>query len=98
MKAALIGDILDLWVKHRGGDWKRIEGRPGERDDEYLIGDVELPYAREAAYGGVPYYVISPRERQKNPLSVGLTSANAERLTPDEIVRMISGPPEPVRN
>jgi len=97
MKAALIRDILDLWVKHRGGEWKQIEGRPGERDDEYLIGDVELPFARETEYGGVPHYVLSFHQRQPRPLSVGLTSANAERLTPEEIVQMITSPSQPPR-
>jgi len=92
MKAALISDILDLWVKHRRGEWRKIEGRPGERDDEYLIGDVELPYAREAEFNGFAHYVLSPRQRQEHPLAVGLTSANAERLTPEEIIKMITSP------
>jgi FlaA1/EpsC-like NDP-sugar epimerase len=92
MKAALIRDILDLWVKHRGGSWHQIEGRPGERDDEYLIGDTELPYAREAEFNGVAHYVLSPRQRQLHPLALGLTSANAERLTAAEIGEMITNP------
>jgi UDP-N-acetylglucosamine 4,6-dehydratase len=92
MKAALIRDILDLWVKHRGGEWRQIEGRPGERDDEYLIGDVERPYSREAEFNGVPHYILSFNKRQERPLVRGLTSANAERLTPEEIVEMITSP------
>ncbi len=92
MKAALIRDVLELWVKHRGGEWRQIEGRPGERDDEYLIGDVELAYAREAEFNGVPHYVISFHQRQERPLPLGLTSANAERLSTEEIVEMITGP------
>lgn len=90
MKSAMVRDILDQWVKHRGGTWKHIEGRPGERDDEYLIGDLELPFTREVSFKGVPHYAISFKERQPNPPSVALTSANAERLTTEEIVDMIT--------
>ena len=43
MKAAMICDILDVWVQEFGGSWKQIEGRPGERDDEYLVGEAEIP-------------------------------------------------------
>ena len=89
MKAALIRDILDLWVERRGGTWRRIEGRPGERDDEYLIGG-SLPYTRGIVYAGVPHYAISSRDRQAHPPTQALTSANTERLTPAEIVDMIT--------
>lgn len=90
MKAALIRDILEQWVAHRGGSWQHIEGRPGERDDEYLIGDLELPYTRETVYEGIPHYAISFNQIQANPPSQALTSANAERLTAPEIVDMIT--------
>jgi len=97
MKAALIRDILDIWVEQRGGKWEQIEGRPGERNDEYLIGDVELPFSREASYRGVPHYVLSYHQRQANPLTIGLTSANAERLSREEIIEMITTAAEPHR-
>src|SRR5258705_307987 len=42
MKSALIRDILDLWIREKGGRWEKIEGRPGERPHEYLIGEPEL--------------------------------------------------------
>jgi hypothetical protein len=95
MKAALIRDILDLWIKTKGGTWRQIEGRPGERDDEYLIGDLELPYTREVDFDGVRHYVITFNKRVAEPLKVGLSSANTERLTADEITGIInSSPPE----
>ncbi|MFL6300266.1 MAG: polysaccharide biosynthesis protein, partial [Terriglobales bacterium] len=75
MKAALIRDILDIWVKHRGGRWEQIPDRPGERIDEYLIGDLELPFTREVTYDGIRHYVISFNEKQKKPVKVGLSSA-----------------------
>jgi len=93
MKAALIRDMLTLWVEHKGGSWEQIEGRPGERDDEYLVGELELPFTREVHYGDVPHYVIAFNERVEQPLTVGLSSANTERLTPDEILAIINSPP-----
>ena len=65
-------------------------GRPGERQDEYLIGDLELPFTRAVTFKGVPHYAISFRERQANPPTVALTSENADRLTTEEIVDMIT--------
>jgi hypothetical protein len=93
MKAALIRDILDIWVKKRGGRWEQIQGRPGERDDEFLIGDLELPFTREVKYDGVPHFVISFNERQPKPLAQGLSSANTQRLTEKEILAIIDNPP-----
>jgi FlaA1/EpsC-like NDP-sugar epimerase len=93
MKAALIRDILDVWVKNRGGRWEKIEGRPGERDDEFLIGDLELPYTRETTYDGVTHYVISFNEKAPTPLPLGLSSANTTRLSEAEILKIIDSPP-----
>jgi FlaA1/EpsC-like NDP-sugar epimerase len=93
MKSALIRDILELWVREKGGRWERMEGRPGERTDEYLLGDLELPYTREVCYDGVPHYVISFNERSPAPPREALTSANAERLTEAEILALIDNPP-----
>ena len=93
MKAALIRDILELWIAKRGGSWQQIEGRPGERDDEFLIGDLELPFTREVEYGGISHYVISFNQRVADPVSVGLSSANTERLSDDEILALIDNPP-----
>lgn len=94
MKAARIGDILDIWIDRRGGRWEKIEGRPGERMDEFLIGDLELPYTKEIDYGGVTHFVISFNEEVADPVKVGLSSANAERLSEDEIAAILDNPPE----
>ncbi|MCL4752361.1 MAG: polysaccharide biosynthesis protein [Myxococcales bacterium] len=93
MKAARIQDILEVWTREHGGRWERIEGRPGERDDEFLIGDLELPYTMETTYDGVKHYVISFNEKVKQPLDVGLSSANTERLTDAEILHILNNPP-----
>lgn len=94
MKAAQIKDLLTVWINHKGGRWERMEGRPGERDDEFLIGDIELPYTSEVEYHGIPHYVISFNEKVARPLEVGLSSANTERLTEPEMLRLINSPAE----
>jgi len=94
MKAAQIEDILKIWVDQFGGSWEQIEGRPGERNDEYLIGDLELPYTYEINYNGIDHYIISFNEKPKESIEVGLSSANTDRLTEEEIIGIISNPPE----
>jgi len=93
MKAAQIQEILDVWIDRFGGRWERIEGRPGERRDEYLIGDLELEHATELNFDGVRHFMISFNERAERPISVGLSSANADRLTSAEILDIIEQPP-----
>jgi FlaA1/EpsC-like NDP-sugar epimerase len=94
MNSAKIEDILKVWVKYKGGSWEKIEGRPGERDDEYLIGDLELPYTRKILYDDIIHYIISFNEKVDNPIEYGLSSANTDRLNEQEILEIISNPPE----
>lgn len=94
MKAANIGEMLRVWTEHKGGRWEKIAGRPGEREDEFLIGDLELPFTTEIEIGGTPHYVISFNERVAEPVSVALSSANTDRLSEEEILQLIMNPPE----
>lgn len=89
MKSAMIKDILDVWVKNYGGEWKKIEGRPGERNDEYLIGETELEYCQVLDFKGVKHFLISPNTKVKDPYPEVFTSANAEKLTEEEILEII---------
>ncbi len=93
MKAAQIKDVLELWVKHKGGSWQQIEGRPGERNDEYLVGELELPYTLETSYDGIRHYVISFNQKVSTPMLSALSSANTERLSDEEILHIINNPP-----
>ena len=93
MKAAQIEDILLTWTKHKGGKYEKIEGRPGERDDEFLIGETELPYTRVKDFKGVRHYIISFNDKVENPLKEVFSSANATRLTEQEILAIIDNPP-----
>ena len=94
MKAAQIEDILRIWTAHKGGRYEKIDGRPGERDDEFLIGDLELPYTEQVVYEGIAHYLISFNQKVNNPAGVGLSSANTDRLTDEEIWEIINNPPE----
>jgi UDP-N-acetylglucosamine 4,6-dehydratase/5-epimerase len=94
MKAAQIKDLLTVWVENKGGRWERMEGRPGEREDEFLIGDIELPYARSIKYDDIEHYIISFNEKTERALEVGLSSANTDRLTKAEMLDLINNPDE----
>lgn len=94
MKAAQIDEILTVWTQLKGGRYEKIEGRPGERDDEFLIGELELPYTRELVYGTITHYLISFNEKVSHPISVGLSSSNTDRLSKEEIADLISNPPK----
>jgi UDP-glucose 4-epimerase len=93
MKAAQMQDILQAWIEEKGGKWEKIEGRPGERDDEFLIGDLELPYTEELMFDGIKHYLISFNEKVANPIHFGLSSANTDKLTREEILAIINNPP-----
>jgi UDP-N-acetylglucosamine 4,6-dehydratase/5-epimerase len=94
MKAALIKDLLTVWIEDNGGRWERITGRPGERDDEFLIGEIELPYARVLDFGGIEHYLIKFNERSAEPPARALSSANTDRMTREEMAKLISAAAE----
>ena len=89
MKSCVIKDLLNIWIEIKGGEWEVIEGRPGERNDEFLIGDQELPYTKSLFIDDIEHYLISFNEKAINPIKLGLSSENAERLTKDEIIDII---------
>lgn len=93
MKSAQIEDILNLWIKEKGGKWEKIEGRPGERIDEFLIGEIELPYTRMKKFNDITHYIISFNDKVEQPVKDIVSSENAERLTENEIVTLINNPP-----
>ncbi|HEX8887762.1 MAG TPA: polysaccharide biosynthesis protein [Pyrinomonadaceae bacterium] len=97
LKSAQIRDILEIWIKHKGGSWKQIEGRPGERPHEYLIGEPELPFTYETKFKGMKHYVINFNQRAPKPLPAPSNSENAERLSEEEILEIINNPPVELR-
>lgn len=95
MKAAKIGDILDVWTKTFGGTWEQGERRPADRPDEFLIGEAELELTTALELGGRGHYLITPAKPTASPVPEAVTSGTAPRLTEAEIVSLISEPPAP---
>lgn len=93
MKSALIRDILEVWVRTLGGRWVPIEGRPGERQHEFLIGEAETPYTTELEIDGVGHYVITFNKPAPKPLITAISSANASPFSEAELLDLISNPP-----
>ena len=93
MKAAQLEDILKVWSKQEGVEYKKIEGRPGERLEEFLIGEPELEFTEEVLYNNTKHYVLSFNEKPKIPIKEVLSSRTAERLTEEEIKNIINNPP-----
>lgn len=93
MKTARIRDILEVWVRNFGGRWVPIEGRPGERQHEFLIGETETRYTTEVPIDGVIHYVITFNKPAARPLLAPLSSANAVPFSEAELLDLISNPP-----
>ena len=93
MKAAQVEDILKVWVKHKGGKYEKIEGRPGERIDEYLVGESEIEYTREIKLSNGLYYLTSMNTKAKNPVKGNLSTLTAERLSEKELLSIIESSP-----
>jgi FlaA1/EpsC-like NDP-sugar epimerase len=93
MKAAQMEDILRVWTAQDGGRYERIPGRPGERNEEFLFGELELPYTEQIELKGIPHYVISFNRKVENPVGAVLSSTNTQMLTDVEIRELINNPP-----
>jgi UDP-N-acetylglucosamine 4,6-dehydratase/5-epimerase len=94
MKSARMKDILKVWTAQEGARYENLPGRPGERDEEFLIGDQELPYTSTLEYNNIPHYLISFNQKAEKPISKILSSGNAERLSEAEILTLIKNPPQ----
>lgn len=94
MKAARIRDILEVWTRQDGATFTQLPGRPGERNEEYLVGEAELPFTRGIVLDGIPHYVITFNLKSEDPPVVAISSGNTERLTDAEIAALINNPPE----
>ena len=90
MKSSLIIDILKTWIRMYGGKYKIGKKRPGERIDEYLIGQTELEFTKKIKIGGIIHYVIDFSKKAKKPLQNIVSSSNANRLSQREIEHLIS--------
>jgi UDP-N-acetylglucosamine 4,6-dehydratase/5-epimerase len=98
MKSAQIEDILNAFIRFYGGTFEKVPERKGESIDETLIGSSELQYTRKLEINGLTYFLISFNEKQDTPLPAVITSGNAERLTYDEVFRIVSNPVKSFKN
>ena len=94
MKAAQIEDVLKLFVDLYKGRYEKVNERPGESVDETLIGESELPFTKEIMLENQPHYLIAFNQKAEKAFPGVVNSANAERLTQDEIMKIIANPPK----
>jgi UDP-N-acetylglucosamine 4,6-dehydratase/5-epimerase len=88
-KAVLIRDLLETWTSRLGGSWEEVAGRQGDREDEHLVGEPELPFASRIAVGEREHYLIRFAQRSPEPLEAPISSATAERLSGPEMAALI---------
>jgi FlaA1/EpsC-like NDP-sugar epimerase len=93
MKAAQMKDILRVWTQHEGGRYELTAGRPGGRNEEYLLGELELPYTKKFLLNGIEHYLISFNQKVDDPVGEVLSSSNTDLLTDGEILKIILNPP-----
>jgi UDP-N-acetylglucosamine 4,6-dehydratase len=94
LKQARVKDLLEKFIELRGGRWEQVDPRPGERLEETLIGELELPYCQEKQLNGAIHYSLCFNEKAAKPLAEAVSTANVEPLTTEEIVRLIKQQPE----
>lgn len=94
MKSAKMEDIINTWLEQTGGTWTKTEGRPGDRLDEFLIGEIEHEFTTKLTFDDIEHYLISPNVKVQNPITSEISSFTAERLTKEEILNIVNNPPK----
>ena len=94
MKSAKIENILRVWIENKGGKWEKLDTRPGERNDEFLVGEIELPFTVEKYYNNIKHFIISFNQKAEKPLDKIFSTKNAEKLNDDEILKLINNIPK----
>jgi len=90
MKSAKMIDVLKVWIKHFGGNYKIVNARPGERIIEYLIGKEEIEYTSVIKKNNKKYFIIDfKKKNKKNFLKDSLSSLNAKKLSEKEIINIL---------
>lgn len=94
MKSAQIQDILNVWSRIFQVPFEKVSERPGDKNDEVLIGAIELPFVEQIFIEGKGYFFINFYKKVKQSLPEEISSANADRLSEEEIVKLIESKPE----
>lgn len=90
MKSAKMIDFLKVWKKEYNCEFKIIDNRKGDRNDEFLIGEDELKYAYTKIINRKKYFIIDFNKLSKKPLNKIISSKNSKKLTYQEIKKIIS--------
>tara|TARA_B100000029_G_scaffold514888_1_gene619489 strand:+ start:2833 stop:3780 length:948 start_codon:yes stop_codon:yes gene_type:complete len=90
MKSAQISKILDIWCEKYNTKWKKIKERPGDKIDEFLIGENELKNTYQIKFSNKEYYIIDYKKNYKNNFSSPISTENAEKLNKSEILKLIN--------
>ncbi|MEP7268550.1 MAG: SDR family NAD(P)-dependent oxidoreductase [Saprospiraceae bacterium] len=93
MKAILIKDVLNIFAEQAKVEWVQIPSRPGERVDEYLLGEAELEYSHELMIDNLKHFLYSPNKKSAVPITTVVSSQVAEHFTNDEILSFINEDP-----
>lgn len=94
MKSAQIQDILNVWSRIFQVPFEKVSERPGDKNDEVLIGAIELPFVEQIDIEGKGYFFINFYKKVKQTFPEEISSANADRLSEEEIVKLIESKPE----
>ena len=89
MKGAKMIDILKVWIKIYGGKFIISEERPGERVDEFLIGETELPYTEKKIIRNIDHYIIDFKNKVQKPLKEIISSNNCKKINFLEIKKIL---------
>lgn len=90
MKGCQMQRIIDVWCKLTGATWEKIQGRPGEREVEYLVSEAELPFTEEIFDN---HFLVYPNHKPENNVKEVIHSGNVTQLTDDEIIELIRRKP-----
>ena len=95
MKAAKLRDIISIWVKSDPSiSVRELAERPGERVEEFLIGEEELSKTYSKDFKGIRHFIFNFNKDVKNSLKEVQSSKTAVMLSPQEILQIIQNPPE----
>jgi len=89
MKCAQISDVLAEWCKIYNIKWKKIGKRLGDKNDEYLIGDLEYKYAKKIVIDNLNHFLLRFDKEIKSSLKNPISTINAKKLNKKEIIRLI---------
>ena len=93
MKSAMISSILDIWSKLFNCTWKKIDQRPGDKIDEYLIGKHELENTCSFKDKDQVFYIIDFYNKYKDCILEEYSTYNSEKLSVAEITDLIKMKP-----